>query len=229
MKASFLRHSLCHVVLLVVFSVSLLAFPLVGFAQRTDVAKEKPSLTPKTDMLKKILENSKWGAVDRPMEALYEVDQQLQKVRVKIKSLKATLITSSSKADEEKLKDYLAISEDLSGMKAAIEKMEVNVNACKTMCSQKELAAAEGKEPPKKMEKSPVSMAEAEKSFEEYKKSLASLKKLSEKVGDNNLKGLAIELENGIPDIEKAMKICGECMGAMEPAEPRKKTESKEK
>jgi hypothetical protein len=220
MKKSFFRHSLCHVVLLVVFSVGLIAFPVLGIAQQESIAKEKTSLTPKTDMLKKILENSKWGAVDRPQEALYEVDQQLQQVRRKIKSLRAALITSSSKADESKLQDYVAISEELAKMKAEIEKMQVNVTSCKTICSKKELAAAEGKEPPKTEEKAPVSMQEAEKAFGEYKKSLANLKKLSEKVGDNNLKGLALELENGLKDVEKAMEICGECMGDMDAQKP---------
>lgn len=192
-------------------------------AQEVGVAKEKESITPQTDMLKSILENTKWGAADRPMEALYAVDQSLQQVRVKIKAVRAALLGSASEAKQDELEKYLKVSEELTKMKKALENIQVEMTSCKSMCARMEMAAAEGKAAPLSQEKTEDHSMKAAKSVEQFNASLEELKKLAKDMKNTKLINLADELTKDAEALGKAVKICNSClqesMGAAAPSE----------
>ena len=181
-------------------------------AQEVGVAKEKESITPQTDMLKSILENTKWGAADRPMEALYAVDQSLQQVRVKIKALRAALLGSASEAKQDELAKYLKVSEEMTKMKKALENIQVEMSGCKSMCARMEMAAAEGKTAPLSMEKTEDHSMKATKSVEQFNASLEELKKLAKDIKNTKLINLSDELTKDSEALSKAVKICTSCL-----------------
>ena len=201
----------CAVLVCCIFSVALL-FPVSVMAQETTIQKEKVSISPKTDMLKSILQNSKWGVVDRPIEAIYEVEQNLQAVRTKIKALRATLISTSSKAEEEKLQDYVTISRVLSDMKVKLELIQISMTECKTKCSKMEVAAAEGKPQPEGAIFGDEPAVPAQRYLSQLNKSRNELESLAKKVEDTQLEGLAKELGNDLEALKKAVDICGTCL-----------------
>ncbi len=187
--------------------------PLQGLAQETGIAKEEESLTPKADMIKQIIENTKWGAADRPMEALYEVDTELQKVRKKIKGLRAALLGSSTEeAKQDELDKYVKVSDELTRMKKDLETIQMSMTRCKSMCSRMEMAAAEGQELPQRYFKVAEMSDRADMALESFKKSLANLKKLATDLKNTKILNLAKELENDAEALEKAYTLCKSCL-----------------
>ncbi len=206
------KHSKRWITALTVVVIVVMFLPYVCSAQEVTIAKKKEPLTPQTDMIRDILENTKWGVSDRAYEALYQAEMQLQNIRRKVKSLRASLIMSSSEATEEQLSHYLKASQLMVDIKKSLETIQTSISSCTGQCAKVEMAAAEGKPLPPEPEKIDKMTESGVDAAMRLKKTVNDLQEVATELEDKKLKGVADELTVDADQLQKAVTICQSCM-----------------